>query len=83
MGLLVLLLRPPSAPSCFDPQDMGLEPDGDRAPPGAMARQRGGHGQAAVDWTLARARTRFWWIAVWLLLQPLRLVRVAGPARSA
>jgi MFS family permease len=53
------------------PEDLGLEPDGDRSPPGSAASP----GQAAnvvdpawvaVDWTLGRAvRTaRFWWIGL-------------------
>jgi MFS family permease len=51
------------------PQDMGLEPDGDRAPAGARQGAPSNivdHAWAAVDWTLPRAlRTgRFWWIAL-------------------
>jgi MFS family permease len=70
MGLLVLLLLVPlNLLLRRRPQDMGLEPDGDRAAaPGAVARPSNvvDAAWAAVDWTLARAvRTaRFWWIAV-------------------
>ena len=70
MGLLVLLLLVPlNLLLRRRPQDMGLEPDGDRAPAaGAVARPSNvvDAAWAAVDWTLARAaRTaRFWWIAV-------------------
>lgn len=51
------------------PHDLGLEPDGDRAPDGERpAREAADNvvdpAWAAVDWTLARAvRTaRFWWL---------------------
>ena len=52
------------------PEDLGLLPDGDRAPVDGTAASRAGNvvdvAWAAVDWTLARAmRTaRFWWIVV-------------------
>jgi MFS family permease len=51
------------------PEDLGLQPDGDRAPGGAAAAARPANvvdpAWAAVDWTLGRAvRTaRFWWVA--------------------
>lgn len=71
LGLLVLvLLVPLNLLLRRRPEDLGLEPDGDRASADAAA---GGatanvvdHAWAAVDWTLGRAiRTaRFWWIAV-------------------
>jgi MFS family permease len=70
MGLLVLLLLVPLNLLLRQrPQDMGLEPDGDRAAvAGAAARPSNvvDAAWAAVDWTLARAaRTaRFWWIAI-------------------
>jgi len=70
MGLLVLLLLVPlNLLLRRRPQDMGLEPDGDRAAvAGAGARPSNvvDAAWAAVDWTLARAaRTaRFWWIAI-------------------
>ena len=52
------------------PQDIGLHPDGDAAPPETTARGHAGNivdpAWASIDWTLARAmRTaRFWWIAL-------------------
>jgi MFS family permease len=70
LGLLVLLLLVPlNLLLRRRPQDMGLEPDGDRAAaPGAAARPSNvvDAAWAAVDWTLGRAaRTaRFWWIAI-------------------
>ncbi|MGH7414825.1 MAG: MFS transporter [Candidatus Rokuibacteriota bacterium] len=70
MGLLVLLLLVPlNLLLRRRPEDMGLEPDGDRAAAaGAVAQPSNvvDPAWAAVDWTLARAaRTaRFWWIAV-------------------
>src|SRR5437016_1254742 len=71
MGILVLaLLAPLNLLLKRRPEDLGLEPDGDRSSRDATA----GSGTAnvvdaawvAVDWTLARAmRTdRFWWIMV-------------------
>jgi len=69
LGLLVLgVLAPLNLLLRHRPQDMGLEPDGDRAP-GGPASSRPSNvvdpAWAAVDWTLGRAvRTaRFWWIA--------------------
>ena len=70
MGLLVLLLLVPlNLLLRRRPQDMGLEPDGDRAAvAGAVARPSNvvDTAWAAVDWTLGRAArtTRFWWIAI-------------------
>jgi MFS family permease len=70
LGLLVLLLLVPlNLLLRRRPEDMGLEPDGDRAA-GSGARARPSNvvdpAWAAVDWTLARAaRTaRFWWIGL-------------------
>jgi len=59
---LVLLLR-------RRPEDVGVLPDGDRAPPAGAPPRRAANivdaAWTAIDWTLARAvRTaRFWWIA--------------------
>jgi MFS family permease len=70
LGLLVLLLLVPlNLLLRRRPQDMGLEPDGDRATAGATTARPSNvvdAAWAAVDWTLARAtRTaRFWWIAI-------------------
>jgi MFS family permease len=70
LGLLVLLLLVPlNLLLRRRPEDMGLEPDGDRAPAGAAATRPSNVVDPAwtsVDWTLARAtRTaRFWWIAI-------------------
>jgi MFS family permease len=70
LGLLVLLLLVPlNLLLRRRPEDLGLEPDGDRAAAaGAPPRPSNvvDPAWAAVDWTLARAtRTaRFWWIAV-------------------
>jgi MFS family permease len=71
MGVLVLaLLAPLNLLARRRPAELGLEPDGDRGPPGAAARGRTANAVdaawVAVDWTLDRAlRTaRFWWIAV-------------------
>jgi sugar phosphate permease len=70
MGLLVLLLLVPlNLLLRRRPEDMGLEPDGDRAAAaGAVVRPSNvvDAAWAAVDWTLGRAaRTaRFWWIAI-------------------
>jgi len=71
LGLVVLvLLAPLNLLVRHRPQDLGLEPDGDRVSRDAMA---GGPPSnvvdaawVAVDWTLRRAmRTaRFWWIAI-------------------
>jgi len=71
LGLVVLLvLAPLNLLVRHRPQDLGLEPDGDRVPPpGAAGGQPSNVVDAAwvaVDWTLGRAvRTaRFWWIAI-------------------
>jgi MFS family permease len=71
MGLLVLvILLPINLLLRSRPQDMGLEPDGDRAASASAPDRRAANvvdaRWAAVDWTLARAaRTaRFWWIAL-------------------
>jgi MFS family permease len=71
MGIVVLvLLLPLNLLVRQRPQDIGLEPDGDRSPSGTGADTRTAnvvdHAWVAVDWTLGRAaRTaRFWWIAV-------------------
>jgi MFS family permease len=71
LGLVVLLvLAPLNLLVRHRPQDLGLEPDGDRVPPaGAVGSQPSNVVDAAwvaVDWTLGRAvRTgRFWWIAI-------------------
>jgi len=70
LGLLVLLLLAPlNLLLERRPEDLGLEPDGDRrARDGAAGRAASNvvdPAWVAVDWTLARAmRTaRFWWIA--------------------
>jgi MFS family permease len=70
LGLLVLLLLVPlNLLLRRRPEDMGLEPDGDRVAAGAATARPSNVVDpvwAAVDWTLARAaRTaRFWWIAI-------------------
>ena len=71
MGILVLaVLAPLNLLLKRRPEDLGLEPDGDKAPPGTGAANRTANvvdpTWVAVDWTLGRAmRTaRFWWIAV-------------------
>jgi MFS family permease len=71
MGILVLaLLAPLNLLLRRRPEDLGLRPDGDRAPSGATAESRPANvvdaTWVAVEWTLARAmRTaRFWWIAI-------------------
>ncbi len=52
------------------PQEMGLEPDGDRTPGAGSAERRASNvvdpAWVAVDWTLPRAArtSRFWWIAL-------------------
>jgi MFS family permease len=69
LAVLVLLLVPLNLLLRRRPQDLGLEPDGDRGAT-AGARPRPSNvvdpAWAAVDWTLGRAaRTaRFWWIAL-------------------
>ena len=71
MGLLVLgLLAPLNLLLRHRPEDLGLEPDGDRSASGGPAAAGTTNvvdaAWAAVDWTLGRAmRTRrFWWIAL-------------------
>ena len=71
MGILVLvLLAPLNLLLKKRPEDMGLEPDGDRSSRAAAAASRAANvvdpAWAAVDWTLGRAmRTaRFWWITL-------------------
>jgi MFS family permease len=71
LGVVVLvLLLPLNLLVRRRPQDIGLEPDGDRASPNAAHAGRGNNvvddAWVAVDWTLGRAvRTvRFWWIAL-------------------
>jgi MFS family permease len=52
------------------PEDLGLEPDGDRLVPDTQASRQASNvvdpAWAAVDWTLGRAvgTARFWWIAI-------------------
>jgi sugar phosphate permease len=70
-ALVVVVLAPLNLLTRRRPEDMGLLPDGDRAPETAA---RGGrhpanvvdHAWASIDWTLTRAmRTaRFWWVAI-------------------
>ena len=74
MAVLVLvLLVPLNLLLARRPEDLGLEPDGDRSSHDAAAPKRAANvvdpAWAAIDWTLARAlRTaRFWWIAVGFL----------------
>ena len=71
LGILILaLLAPLNLLLRRRPEDLGLEPDGDDAPPGSPAANRTANvvdlAWAAVDWTLGRAMrtTRFWWIMV-------------------
>jgi MFS family permease len=67
--LLLVLLAPLNLLLKRRPEDIGLEPDGDRAPgEGARAPSTANvvdRAWASIDWTLGRAvRTaRFWWIA--------------------
>src|SRR5437867_5112800 len=70
-GLLVLaLLAPLNLLLRWKPEELGLEPDGDRSSHDVAVASRRMNvvdpDWVAVDWTLARAlRTaRFWWIAV-------------------
>jgi MFS family permease len=69
LGLLVLgILAPLNLLLRHRPQDIGLEPDGDRAaggPTSSRASNVVDPAWAAVDWTLGRAAPppRFWWIA--------------------
>src|SRR5205807_9261500 len=70
-ALVVEALAPLKLLTRRRPEDMGLLPDGDRAPEAAT---RGGRhpanvvdrAWASIDWTLARAmRTaRFWWVSI-------------------
>jgi sugar phosphate permease len=68
--LVLVLLVPLNLLLRRRPQDMGLEPDGDRESHDSAARRRAANivdpAWASIDWTLARAmRTaRFWWIAL-------------------
>ena len=71
LGILILaLLAPLNLLLKRRPEDIGLEPDGERSSPGAAGGSRAANvvdpAWAAVDWTLGRAmRTaRFWWVAV-------------------
>ena len=71
MGLLVLgLLAPLNLLVRHRPEDLGLEPDGDRSARGSPAAAGTTNvvdaAWAAVDWTLGRAMrtSRFWWIAL-------------------
>ena len=69
IGIVVLvLLAPLNLLLKKRPEDLGLEPDGDRASREVAARTANVVDSAwvAIDWTLARSiRTaRFWWIAV-------------------
>lgn len=71
MGILVLaLLAPLNLLLKRRPEELGLEPDGDRYSRNASASSRTTNvvdlAWVAVDWTLVRAlrTTRFWWIAV-------------------
>ena len=74
LGLIVIgLLVPLNLLVRQRPEDLGLQPDGDRTPTGTKANESANvidAAWAAIDWTLARAmRTaRFWWIAVGYLL---------------
>jgi len=71
MGILVLAsLAPLNLLLKRRPEELGLEPDGDRYSRSAVASSRTTNvvdpAWVAVDWTLVRAlrTTRFWWIAV-------------------
>lgn len=71
MGILVLLLLLPlNLLVRHRPQDIGLEPDGDRSAHNATDAGRRSNvvdaAWVAVDWTLGRAvrTSRFWWIAL-------------------
>ncbi len=70
MGVLMLvLLVPLNLLLCRRPQELGLDPDGERAADAAVMRRamRVVDAEwAAVDWTLRRAvaTARFWWIGV-------------------
>jgi MFS family permease len=68
--VMLVLLAPLNLLLRRRPEDLGLEPDGDRAvrASGTVSRTENvvDAAWAAVDWTLGRAMrtTRFWWIAV-------------------
>jgi len=67
--VLVALLAPLNLLLRRRPEDLGLEPDGDKSAGSATASRVSNvvdHAWAAVDWTLGRAMrtSRFWWIAV-------------------
>ena len=71
MGVLVLvLLAPLNLLLKRRPEDLGLEPDGDRASrastPGPRTLRVVDDAWVAVDWTLRRAvaTARFWWVAL-------------------
>ncbi|RTL62733.1 MAG: MFS transporter [Hyphomicrobiales bacterium] len=69
MGIaIIVILAPLNLLLRKRPEDMGLEPDGDRAPDpadGPAPTNVVDKEWAAVDWTLRRAlsTTRFWWLA--------------------
>jgi MFS family permease len=71
MGIVVLVvLLPLNLLARKRPQDIGLEPDGDRSAHGTHARSPMANvvdpAWAAIDWTLGRAMrtSRFWWVAL-------------------
>jgi sugar phosphate permease len=71
LGLLVVgLLAPLNLLLRHRPQDLGLEPDGDRTPPGGATASHPSNvidpAWVAIEWTLARAvrTTRFWWLMI-------------------
>jgi MFS family permease len=69
LGLLILgILVPINLLLRKQPQDLGLQPDGDAAPVAnaGPASNVVDHAWASIDWTLSRAiRTqRFWWLAL-------------------
>jgi len=70
-ALVVAALAPLNLLTRRRPEDMGLLPDGDRAPDSSAGGRRHpsnvvDHAWASTEWTLARAmRTaRFWWVSV-------------------
>src|SRR5882672_2307625 len=70
-ALVVVVLAPLNLLTRRRPEDMGLLPDGDRAPEAAARDGRHpanvvDHAWASIDWTLTRAmRTaRVWWVAI-------------------
>ena len=70
--LVVVVLVPLNLLLKRRPEDLGLEPDGDRtagAAPSGPAANVVDPVWAAIDWTLARAMrtTRFWWLALGFL----------------